>query len=54
MRDAFVDGRIMQQIVKDLQYLLEIPEIEKIETDVINLWDDKESHVKYGINYSER
>ena len=54
VRDAFVDGRIMQQIVKDLQYLLEIPEIEKIETDVINLWDDKESHVKYGINYSER
>ena len=54
VRDAFVDGRIMQQNVKDLQYLLEIPEIEKIETDVINLWDDKESHVKYGINYSER
>ena len=54
VRVAFVDGRIMQQIVKDLQYLLEIPEIEKIETDVINLWDDKESHVKYGINYSER
>lgn len=54
VRDAFVDGRIMQQIVKDLQYLLEIPEMEKIETDVINLWDDKESHVKYGINYSER
>ena len=54
VRDAFVDGRIMQQIVKDLQYLLEIPEIEKIETDVINLWDDKESHVKYGITYSER
>ena len=28
-------------------------EIEKIETDDINLWDDKEAHVKYGVNYSE-
>ena len=54
VRDAFFDGKIMQQIVKDLQYLLGVPENEKIETDIINLWDDKESHVKYGINYSER
>ena len=54
VRDAFFDGKIIQQIVKDLQYLLEVPENEKIETNIINLWDDKESHVKYGINYSER
>ncbi|GAX46539.1 type I-E CRISPR-associated endonuclease Cas1e [Pseudolactococcus reticulitermitis] len=53
VRDAFVDGKIMQQIVKDLQYLLEIPEMETIEADIINLWDDKEAHVKHGINYSE-
>ena len=53
VRDAFFDGKIMQQIVKDLQYLLEVPENEKIETDIINLWDDKEAHVKYGVNYSE-
>ena len=53
MRDAFFDGKIMQQIVKDLQYLLGVPENEKIETDIINLWDDKEAHVKYGVNYSE-
>ncbi|NBK97492.1 MAG: type I-E CRISPR-associated endonuclease Cas1 [Erysipelotrichia bacterium] len=53
VRDAFLDGKIMQQIVKDLQYLLGVPENEKIETDIINLWDDKEAHVKYGVNYSE-
>ena len=53
VRDAFFDGKIMQQIVKDLQYLLGVPENEKIETDIINLWDDKEAHVKYGVNYSE-
>jgi CRISPR-associated protein Cas1 len=53
VRDAFVDGKLIQRIVKDLQYLLDISEHEKFEADVINLWDDKEEHVKYGINYSE-
>ncbi|MGX7048422.1 CRISPR-associated protein Cse1 [Lactococcus piscium] len=53
VRDAFVDGKLIQQIVKDLQYLLDIPESETFDADVINLWDDKAEHVKYGINYSE-
>jgi CRISPR-associated protein Cas1 len=53
VRDSFANSKIIQQIVTDLQYLLEIPEEEKIEADVINLWDDREEYVKNGINYSE-
>lgn len=55
VRDEMVDGRIMSQIVKDVQYLLEIDEENPnyIETDSLNLWDDKEKLVKYGISYRE-
>lgn len=51
MRDAFVDGKLMAQIVEDLQYLLDIEEDEKMYIDTMELWDDKEGHVDYGINY---
>lgn len=51
-RDAFVDGKLIQRIIKDLQILLEIEEKDKIESDSMALWDDKEKSVAYGINYS--
>lgn len=55
VRDEMVDGKIMSQIVKDIQYLLEIDEEDPnyINTDSLNLWDDKEELVKYGISYRE-
>lgn len=55
VRDEMVDGKIMSQIVKDIQYLLEIDEEDPnyITTDSLNLWDDKEELVKYGISYRE-
>lgn len=52
-RDAFVDGKILKRMVKDLQMLLEIPETEQIEAEPLSLWDDKEKFVPYGVNYSE-
>lgn len=52
-RDAFVDGKLLKRMVKDLQNLLEIPENEQIEADPLSLWDDKEKLVPYGVNYSE-
>lgn len=52
-RDAFVDGKILKRMVKDLQMLLEIPEEEQIEAEPLSLWDDKEKLVPYGVNYSE-
>lgn len=53
VRDAFVDGKIMKKIVKDLQYLMDIEADEEMFIDVINLWDDKEELVKHGVNYEE-
>lgn len=53
MRDAFVDGKIMERIVKDLQYLLGIDENEEIGIDTMNLWDDKGLLIKYGVSYRE-
>lgn len=53
LRDKLIDGKIMQQIVKDLQYLMDISEDEEISLDIIELWDDKNENAKYGISYRE-
>lgn len=53
VRDAFVDGRIMKLIVRDIQYLFSVDSDEEMQIDMINLWDDKEILVKHGVNYSE-
>lgn len=53
VRNAFVDGKIMERIVKDLQYLLDIDENEEIGIDTMNLWDDKGLLIKYGVSYRE-
>jgi len=53
VREKCVDGKIMKRIVRDIQYLLDVPEEEELFADTINLWDDKEQLVQYGVNYSE-
>lgn len=53
LRDRMVDGKLMQKIVEDLQILMDISEEDKISTEIIELWDDKERNVKHGINYRE-
>ena len=53
VRDSFVDGRLIAMIVKDLKELLEVDFTEEVEVDSIDLWDDKNELVKYGVNYSE-
>ena len=53
IRDVIHKEKLMVQIVKDIQYLLDIPTEEEIEIDQIHLRDDKEDSVKYGVNYSE-
>lgn len=52
-RDAFVDGKLIGRMVKDVQNLLEILEEETITVDIINLWDNKLESIKHGKNYSE-
>ncbi|MCW6681634.1 type I-E CRISPR-associated endonuclease Cas1e [Aerococcaceae bacterium NML160702] len=53
VRNAFVDGKILQQIVKDLQYLLEVEETDSALLDTLSLWDNREEFVKYGVSYKE-
>lgn len=53
VRDAFVDGKIMAKVVKDLQYLLGVEKDDELLMDSINLWDDKKNLVSYGISYRE-
>lgn len=53
VRDYFRNSKIMEKIVEDLQYIIEIDEEDQLETETINLWDDKEKLVKHGVNYSE-
>ena len=53
LRDKMVDGKIMQRIVQDLQYLMDVAEEETIHLDVIELWDDRGENVPQGISYRE-
>lgn len=53
VRDLFAGSNIMNKIVSDLQYLLGIEKDDKILTDIISLWDDKEKLVKHGVSYRE-
>jgi CRISPR-associated protein Cas1 len=53
MRDKCVDGKIMKHIVRDVQFLMDVPEDEELFIDIINLWDDREKLVQHGVNYSE-
>ena len=53
MRDSFTSGKLLPQIVKDIQYILAVPEEQQVEADVLQLWDDKLGAVSAGINYSE-
>ncbi len=52
VRDAFVDGKIIARIVKDLHLLMDEEEHEVI-ADLINLWDDKEGLMQHGISYED-
>lgn len=52
VRDAFVDGKIIKRMVKDLKFLLNADEVTE-ETDLLNLWDDKLGLQKNGVSYRE-
>lgn len=55
MRDAFIDGKVIKSIIRDVKYLLDISaELDQWgEADVIHLWDERGDLVKYGVNYRE-
>ncbi|MDR3349342.1 MAG: type I-E CRISPR-associated endonuclease Cas1e [Acidaminococcales bacterium] len=58
VRDAIADGRIMEQIAKDIHHLLtnNLPDYEKnkessLATDVLRLWDGKTGFVPNAVSY---
>ena len=53
VRDAFVNGKLLSQIVTDIQYLLDVDEDDQISAAPLNLWDYKKGLIKYGVNYSK-
>ena len=52
VRDAFADGKVFARIVRDIQTLIDVKAEEQLEVEPLYLWDNKEEHVNYGINYS--
>lgn len=52
MRDAFVDGKLIIRMVKDLKTLLGMP-ADAEEADVVSLWDDRLGLQKFGVQYHE-
>ncbi|WP_407887809.1 type I-E CRISPR-associated endonuclease Cas1e [Levilactobacillus sp. N40-8-2] len=52
MRDAFVDGKLLIRMVKDLKSLLGMTD-DAGEADVVSLWDDRLGLQKFGVQYHE-
>lgn len=51
VRDAISSRKLVVRIVRDLQYLLDVPEPDQMDAEVIDLWDEKGNTVPYGVNY---
>lgn len=51
VRDAIADGHILMRAVKDIRRLILGAEGDEIETEVLNLWDDKVGFVPNAVSY---
>lgn len=52
MRDTFVDGKLISQMVTDLKAILGVDDVDT-EVDSLNLWDDRLGLQKFGVQYRE-
>lgn len=52
MRDVFKDGKLIERMVKDLKYLLDIKDQSEVQA-VMSLWDNKKGLQKFGVQYHE-
>lgn len=60
VRDAIADGRILERMVQDIRELLlgisedgSPQEVPQIDTNVVQLWDDKNGFVKNAVSYGK-
>lgn len=53
VRDTISDGHILEQAVKDIRWLLlgDTAVEQELETEVLNLWDDKKGVVAHAVSY---
>jgi CRISPR-associated protein Cas1 len=53
MRDAMADGRLLEQIVKDIRVLLLDPDqsAQPFETETLHLWDERLERVPHAVSY---
>jgi len=51
MRNQFVKGRLLAQMIKDIHYLLSEENEQDAEVDVLALWDEKSGEVPAGTSY---
>jgi CRISPR-associated protein Cas1 len=54
IRDKFVETKLIEKVVKDLQYLMDIEIEDQFGIDSIELWDEKGENENYGMNYDRR
>ena len=53
IRDFIYQSKLMERVVRDIQFLLDITEEECFDIDQIYLWDDRGKLVKHGVSYTE-
>ncbi|MBG9981897.1 type I-E CRISPR-associated endonuclease Cas1 [Aerococcaceae bacterium DSM 111020] len=51
MRDFFKENQLIRLIVKDLQQLFSEELDFRLDSEVLNLWDNKEQLIDYGVSY---
>lgn len=51
-RDKLVDGKLLQRIINDIQYLL-APSDDEEDNDRLELWDEKVGAVSSGVNWAD-
>ena len=52
MRDAVVEKRLMQRMVRDLKYVMDVPEEELFSDAELLLWSELEV-IASGVNWAE-
>lgn len=51
MRSAFSERKLLEQMVRDIHYLLNEADDDAPEAEVLRLWDEKEGYVQGGVSY---
>lgn len=57
VRDAIADGRILETVVRDIRALLldkEEAQDERLDVNIVRLWDDRTGAVAHGVSYGKR